>query len=123
MTIHRSAWKVHSRKFALRCFSEIRLEGVPEVRLGRGKTLRGVFAPSSPMAAGADPGAALWTAPGCREVFGAIVERPVALRAGLETGPTPVLLRREHDQDQSSDGVVQPVRFGGEQFDSARLPG
>ena len=68
--------------------------------------LRGVFAESSPVAACADPGAALGPAPGGRVVLGSIVERPVTRGAGFQVGPTSFILRREHDQDQPADGMV-----------------
>jgi hypothetical protein len=56
-------------------------------------------------------------------VLGVVVERPVAFGADLETGPGPVLLRREHDRNQSADGMIQPPLFGREQLQPTSLIG
>ena len=103
--------------WAKRGYSPKSLEGeFSEVGLGRGETLRGLFATSSAVPASPHPGAALPATPGGRVVLGVIVERPVALRAGLEAGPGPALLSSEHDRGQPADGVVQPARVGREQI-------
>ena len=59
---------------------------------GGGETLRGVFALRSPVAAGADLGAALGPVPSGRAVLGSIVERPVIHGPGFQAGPTSVFL-------------------------------
>jgi hypothetical protein len=87
-----------------------------EVGPGNGQTLRGLFATSSPVAASADSGAALGAAPGGRVVLGAVVERPVALRASFEAGPVPALLCSEHHGDQPANGVVKLARISREQL-------
>jgi hypothetical protein len=87
-----------------------------EVGPGNGQTLRGFFATPSPVAASAGSSAALGATPGGRVVLGAIVERPVALRASFEAGPGPALLRSEHDGDQPADGILQPTLIGREQL-------
>jgi len=87
-----------------------------EVGPGNAQRLRGFFATASPVAASAHSSAALGAAPGGRVVLGAIVERPVALRASFEAGPGPPLLSSEHDGDQPADGVVKLALIGREQL-------
>ena len=52
-----------------------------------------------------------------------IVERPMALGAGFQARPGPILLRRKHDREHPTNCVVQPVHFGGEQLQPTRLVG
>jgi hypothetical protein len=52
-----------------------------------------------------------------------IVERPMALGAGFQAGPSPTLLRSQHDREQPTNGVIQPACFGGEQLEPTCLIG
>src|SRR5215204_6611602 len=80
-------------------------------------------APPLTVASRARPCAALgWVAPGGRAVLGVIVERPVALGAGLEARPAAVLLRCEYGREQPTDRLVRPLA-GGEQGDPPVVPG
>jgi hypothetical protein len=97
----------------------------PTLKLGlaRGETLRRVFATSSPVMVSTHPVAALGAAPSSRLIARVIVECPVALGAGFQAGPGPMLLRREHDREQPTNGGVQPIRVGGEQLEPTHCVG
>src|SRR3712207_1757069 len=82
----------------------IRQVDASPIRAWRG-ILRRVFEMSPPVTACARPSATLGAAPGGRMVARVIVERPVALGAGFEARPGPILLRCVRDRDQPADEI------------------
>jgi hypothetical protein len=47
----------------------------------------------------------------------------MALGAGFEAGPGPILLRLKHDREQPTNGVVHAARIGWEQLQPTLLVG